>query len=534
MNGMKIFNLSMLLLGGAWALPGGEPEWTTVFADSVWSDREIAAHAEAAPPVLVAARGEVEHLQIRLTITPERLARGTTLLTMPFVKVDWGEFTGPDGVVLPREAGSFRTVGLNGTVGGDVLIPVDRVLLRDDRPTDNYFTVKVPESAVPGLYRTALTLTGDDFAAEIPIELEVLDAAVPRVPTYPSVVTVTSIPLAPLWWLEPGSPEVADKVAEYIRFLLDYRFCPYAEGDGPMMMTGSPWPWYDERSRELLADERYTHVMVPFYRDSARLLDPANYDPEELRRNLAAIRAAGKTGIFYIADESTTEEMYRRIKAVMAVIDREAPDCYTLNTFFIGAGEQHTPEGFRKVHEAFTGERQIFCWGEYAWLGQSDFAREFHALLRPEKEQHWSYVCMGPGGDEPNLLFGMTGVQNRAVWWRAWQEEATGFLYWSANYQTLRDGGIHSNSGLPDGDGFLVYPGPYFGVPGLLASTRLERWRDGAEDVELLIQVERRHGRETARALLDEFYRSPAETNSFFPGSEALRQFKRRAAELLK
>lgn len=62
---------------------------------------------------------------------------------------------------------------------------------------------------------------------------------------------------------------------------------------------------------------------------------------------------------------------------------------------------------------------------------------------------------------------------------------------------------------MPHGDGILIYPGDIFGVQGPVASARLERWRDGAEEMELLYLLEQRKGREVAEHVLAKVYYSP-------------------------
>ena len=48
---------------------------------------------------------------------------------------------------------------------------------------------------------------------------------------------------------------------------------------------------------------------------------------------------------------------------------------------------------------------------------------------------------------------------------------------------------------MPHGDGILIYPGDILGCKGPIASARLERWRDGAEEMELLRLVEENYSK---------------------------------------
>ena len=56
----------------------------------------------------------------------------------------------------------------------------------------------------------------------------------------------------------------------------------------------------------------------------------------------------------------------------------------------------------------------------------------------------------------------------------------------------------------------LVFPGEEFGMDNeLVVSARLERWRDGVEDYELLKQLEVQKGRDVALKLVLLVHKSP-------------------------
>ena len=110
----------------------------------------------------------------------------------------------------------------------------------------------------------------------------------------------------------------------------------------------------------------------------------------------------------------------------------------------------------------------------------------------PEGIDWWSYVCWQPGGNEPNFLLQMKGIQQRAIMWRTWKNGSQGFLYWNCNIYHKRNPFTYITD-MPHGDGILIYPGDILGCKGPIASARLERWRDGAEEMELLRLVEKNY-----------------------------------------
>ena len=102
----------------------------------------------------------------------------------------------------------------------------------------------------------------------------------------------------------------------------------------------------------------------------------------------------------------------------------------------------------------------------------------------------------------------MKGIQQRAIMWRTWKNGSQGFLYWDCNIYHKRNPFTYITD-MPHGDGILIYPGDILGCKGPVASARLERWRDGAEEMELLLLLEKQKGRAHAERVLKRVYHSP-------------------------
>ena len=97
-----------------------------------------------------------------------------------------------------------------------------------------------------------------------------------------------------------------------------------------------------------------------------------------------------------------------------------------------------------------------------AWALQANEANAdtCRSLLRGN-EEWWTYVCMGPGEEQPNLLLTMDGYQHRAVLWRSWKERTTGFLYWAVNAYAESDT-LAFRKDLPRGRRCADLPRPIF------------------------------------------------------------------------
>jgi hypothetical protein len=121
--------------------------------------------------------------------------------------------------------------------------------------------------------------------------------------------------------------------------------------------------------------------------------------------------------------------------------------------------------------------------------------------------EYWWYVCLSPPDPYANLFIHQTGGQHRALFWQTWSHGVEGLLYWGLNYwagyeskfpadvkmQTTRlpDKDAPVIGGVPGapGDGFSMYPGPDPATP--MSSIRLEAMRDGEEDYEYFVLLDR-------------------------------------------
>ena len=153
-------------------------------------------------------------------------------------------------------------------------------------------------------------------------------------------------------------------------------------------------------------------------------------------------------------------------------------------------------------------------------------AQEFRQMIEPEGAEWWTYVCCRPNEAQPNFLLDQTPYHNRAIMWRVWKDRETGFLYWAVNNYVIKDNRLTFDpigTWYAYGDGALVFPGHLFGLDEPVASVRLERWKEGQEDYELLHMVEQKLGRETAEHTLAQVYRNPSDFTKDATQVEAFR-----------
>ena len=119
---------------------------------------------------------------------------------------------------------------------------------------------------------------------------------------------------------------------------------------------------------------------------------------------------------------------------------------------------------------------------------------------------YWLYTCCNPKTPYPTLHIDDNGVSARVMYWMMRDYDMTGFLMWET---------IGTGDGFPDhanskplhgieqyedvmrnntdvGDGYYYYPGKVFGLDNSVPSIRLFYMRDGAEDYDVITDLENR------------------------------------------
>ncbi len=118
-------------------------------------------------------------------------------------------------------------------------------------------------------------------------------------------------------------------------------------------------------------------------------------------------------------------------------------------------------------------------------------------LWRPSFEREkaagrevWFYTCCHPWGRYPNRFLDLPLVKTRALHWIEYLYGLDGYLHWGLNFfagtDPYSEAGI--SEGLPLGDRAIMYPGQ----DGPVGSLRWSAMRDGLQDYEYLLALQRR------------------------------------------
>ena len=379
----------------------------------------------------------------------------------------------------------------------DVLVPCDGRVKPQNKVLKLWLTFRTSKDTAPGKYKEVIRFKTEEDEYAVAISVNVLDVEIPEVPSLPSVFGINPDNFIMTGLNEEQKREKRKEVAD---LLLDYRATPYfstwLSGTMKTECFSSPYTWDDFRTWEYLKDARFNRIAFPFH----------GLSDEELESMLQKVKSEGlmDKAYFYLWDEPTKMAEYEQIHEMADRLHRYAPEAKVITTYYRGPEDGEHVDDLFAVFDILDGATSIFCTGVWSLQGNESRSAMCRKKLK-DGQEWWSYVCMA---DSPGLAQNSSGIANRVVMWRHWKEQTTGFLYWVVNsFGSMSP--LKSRSGLPEGDGILVYPGEPFGAKVPCVSIRLERWRDGSEDYELLKMYEAKLGRAEAEKLLSNVYTNP-------------------------
>ena len=138
-------------------------------------------------------------------------------------------------------------------------------------------------------------------------------------------------------------------------------------------------------------------------------------------------------------------------------------------------------------------------------IAQGDEVWSYTALVQRSPRYHPEYEKV-KGFDPPYWHIDRPLTVYRVPTWINWQYDITGLLYWST-VTTVMDPwhnpafshyGRHFNGG-----GFLFYPGLPCGIDGPISSMRIKNLRDGMEDYEYFVILEKLAGKQAIRQVVN-------------------------------
>ena len=442
----------------------------------------------------------------------------------PEVTVEVTPLAGPDGARIGREQIEVHRVCTVQLTMGDLpiarkrwpdpLLPTNRTSLEPGVPQSMMVTVRAAATQAPGTYRGHVRFkTAGADPVTLPMEVEVFDFTLPQRWTFHNEV-----------WFDPGragfyygdiTPEVFEK---FVRLAAAYRV--------------SSWP--------------NTAVLTPKVRlvktaDGSLRLDFTDVDPylKILRRydvkrvnvsfgcNWRAWYGVFARGLWYY-EPGKSQARYQRCDDPWAWYGRYLVEMTRHlqelgwkadELYYVGNDEPGGAKIEAEMRVNYELAAKVIPHIRRSSAGVSPAASRIRDLveiwcpqIRIYKREHyvgdprelWLYTCTFKYPPYPCWSTPTKAVATRITHWVCRKVGATGFLYWSMNKWAPKDPTVAARiRSLPHaekpwvsdrwphgfwiGDGVLMYPGP----DGPVAGLKLAAIRDGTEDYEYMVMLER-------------------------------------------
>lgn len=447
---------------------------------------DIARHEYEAFQVVITPNTSVSTLKV--TITEGRTKEGYTLPASQF-KVFKEEY-----VSIKELSDYYGEL----TDYPDPIVPVSDVV--SVVPGENvvlWVRLYVSKGQVPGLYEGDIQLELGGSLIKIPYKVRVYNYVLPL-----DTSTETAYGVYPDFsWHGPVNEEQKREIFDmYMRLCMEYRISPYSphafapitwkfEGNPPQAVVD--FSAFDSAMEKYLNQYRFNTFNIgglpselngaPRYSpEYNRLFESIYSQVQEHLREKGWLHKA----YWYWVDEPPQSE-YPEVKKGMELLKQSCPDIRRLLT----CNQESAPVPY--------------FWGVVnLWVPIFNMYDEKRAHWRQQLgETVWWYVCTAPRAPYANNFIDHPAINHRIRYWQVDKYDLDGDLFWSITYwrqnpweeaMSIGDGGQRWGNG----DGRMLYPPrkekpsePVIEPP--IPSIRLECIRDGLEDRESLIILER-------------------------------------------
>ena len=412
----------------------------------------------------------------------------------------------------------------------DALVPINAYKARKDNKIakgDNqgiWVNVRIPEDAVAGIYNGFLTLDLDGGKNELPFSLKVFDVTMPS-----EVHAKTAFDV---WYGEidygedeedaDGNP--IDWPTNYYNFIISKRLSPQTS-DYMRSVYPKPenFPQFVKEIIGIAKNEKITSFRMPYggvkHETYGEVVD---YDimvgllKEMAQKNVELVDQGEKIDLFkkaYFYFNSFVDEPDAGKLGAVKYCDRAV----TAAKKEVAPLLEDYPELQKSLYEI---PHIITCpvdfvegneetGGVQTWVAQAQQYKPSILSEIAERKQStekysigegfWIYMTMETNNPYPSLQLDDNLLSSRTIFWMSKYYDLSCILYWCTCYYSKytptvikRDIWNDPNTYLnANGDGYLVYPGTYYGLTSPISTLRLESLRQGSEDYEYIYMLEK-------------------------------------------
>jgi len=406
----------------------------------------------------------------------------------------------------------------------DMLLPMEKSVEynenRIEKGKNQGITVEITTTSdtVPGIYTGNFTLEVDGKMSQIPVSVEVWDIEYEGRRTFMTSFFLYRNHL--LYGEYNNSKELVDS---YIDFLLDYKMNVYVIKDSyPVdeFITDVKWQY---------ESNNFNSICIPYnFPLSFTTYDASGSPTTQAKAVLQFIKELAKASTAetpyiehaYLNPTNVDEADWDPDKKMQPAINMMEPGGEFDQLLELAVMELEA-EGYFETLDTITAERfrnailtmpEIFTnvgfvdeiVGE---LGSTfcPYISNFDDAIQVGKYQEsaeklangnlWTYTCSGPVYPYPSFHVDDYNLGTRISGWMEKAYNINGYLYWAVSKYGGSNGYVDVytdplRAAGTNGDGFLLYPGKYYGSDKPFASTRLATWRDSMDDYDMLCVLE--------------------------------------------
>ena len=379
-----------------------------------------------------------------------------------------------------------------------------------DRHQPLWVDVEIPKGAAPGVYRGTLTVRAQNAEpATIPVRVTVWDFALPDGPTHENHFGGFSY-MGRYHKLEENSEKYSLLEERYIAMMAAHRINPPLPRRLHPKIAEDGTAVFDEETDRRITEfvERYhvTNIDVP--RAPFRDVLAGNRD-KALRYYRSWYAYLQKKGwaaraYLYMLDEPNTKEAYQQVRQLGALVHEAEPGLRRLVV------EQPYPQdpAWGSIDEAVDIWCPLFGFLDDASIkrvqGEGDAVWSYTALCQKAPSYHPECEKV-KNDDPPYWQMDFPVLSYRIAPWLNRRYGVTGLLYWTTVCWSAPPRNPWDSPGFRidfNGEGALFYPGEDAGIDGPVASIRLKNLRDGMEDYEYFVLLEKVRGQAMVDALV--------------------------------
>lgn len=402
----------------------------------------------------------------------------------------------------------------------DALLPMEKSVYYKENKIESgnnqgiYVEVSTAEDTPAGVYTGTVTVTAEHTVYRIPLQVEVWDFAISSTPNAMNYLSLFAREAYGSFELD-SSDEMA---TVYFEKLLEYRM----NTELPFSGVGGK-----EKYVELLR-KYYDYPGFSSYRFYYQLVGNGNmFDTGLLQEYLEAVVGASMEdkvnyldkAFFYfcnLIDEPNSVGSYQTVQTVqtMCEIVLQATDSVCREKFSASPDYGYylsvvSPTLLKipniltltnsNAHQILKSEYGVdgitYC--PLVNLFEAENSRD--GYYTNEIGEVWWYTAMVPLYPYPSNHLDDYALSYRIMSWMQKAYNVDGYLMWavanysSNNFDMPTDPYEDATRGdaFPPGDGFMFYPGSKYGIKGPVGSLRSVAYRDGMEDYEYLVELEK-------------------------------------------